>query len=289
MTSSSLSAWKTSSELVLPNSDNWLVKIRAAEDTEAQLIELKNAKDEMATMAAETVQLREWKSSREEQFAELNAKLESIQAHSLQSPLKTTPSKRETNASVSTNVLEDLNVRISEKVELNSKLRKEVDALAQERTELEDKVTQLREEMAEMEKNEDLQSQCSPLRERANGRFASILSPISPMSGYDSPDTSTNSDDVEAVLEQEQAELTYVKPSSNKCVLTWSIPFCSRRKRCKTRIYQKRHACVRASFRCLLKWGTFELDRTSLFEKLIDVMSINLEHSSKITRRSRIG
>ena len=100
------------------------VKIRAAEDTEAQLIELKNAKDEMATMAAETVQLREWKSSREDQFAELNAKLESIQAHSLQSPLKTTPSKRETNASVSTNVLEDLNVRISEKVELNSKLRK---------------------------------------------------------------------------------------------------------------------------------------------------------------------
>ena len=263
------------------------VKIRAAEDTEAQLIELKNAKDEMATMAAETVQLREWKSSREEQFAELNAKLESIQAHSLQSPLKTTPSKRETNASVSTNVLEDLNVRISEKVELNSKLRKEVDALAQERTELEDKVTQLREEMTEMEKeNEDLRSQCSPLQERTNGRFASILSPISPMSGYDSPDTpgTPNSDDVEAVLEREQAELDArkAKLEQMRSHMEYSVLLSFVENDAQDAGFTENGTPVLACiiFRCLLKWGTFELDRTSLFEKLIDVMSINLEHSS---------
>jgi myosin-5 len=264
------------------------VKIRAAEDTEAQLIELKNAKDEMATMAAETVQLREWKSSREEQFAELNAKLESIQAHSLQSPLKTTPSKRETNASVSTNVLEDLNVRISEKVELNSKLRKEVDALAQERTELEDKVTQLREEMTEMEKeNEDLRSQCSPLQERTNGRFASILSPISPMSGYDSPDTpgTPNSDDVEAVLEREQAELDArkAKLEQMRSHMEYSVLLSFVENDAQDAGFTENGTPVLACiiFRCLLKWGTFELDRTSLFEKLIDVMSINLEHSSE--------
>ena len=250
------------------------VKIRAAEDTEAQLIELKNAKDEMATMAAETVQLREWKSSREEQFAELNAKLESIQAHSLQSPLKTTPSKRETNASVSTgNVLEDLNVRISEKVELNSKLKKEVDALAQERTELEDKVTQLSEEMAEMEKeNEDLRSQCSPLQERTNGRFASILSPISPMSGYDSPDTpgTPNSDDVEAVLEREQGasgaapgngELEQMRSHMEYSVLLSFVENDAQ----DAGFSRKRHACARVHhFSMLTQVGHVRARRTSL-------------------------
>ena len=148
-----------------------------------------------------------------------------------------------------------------------------------------------------MEKeNEDLRSQCSPLQERTNGRFASILSPISPMSGYDSPDTpgTPNSDDVEAVLEREQASFTALRKAKLEQMrshMEYSVLLSFVENDAQDAGFTENGTPVLACiiFRCLLKWGTFELDRTSLLKSSLMSCPSTWSTRPKITRRSRIG
>lgn len=269
-----------------------IVESRVSEVTSQKDGEINVLRQSLVERDAKLAELQEWKATREAQFAELNSKLEAIHLDSLASPAKHSIATGEaTIASASSSALGDLNTRISEKIELNSKLRQENDSLQQERTDLERVVNQLRTEMSEMEKeNATMKSQCSPSPVRTGGRFASILSPMSPMDGLDtleSPRTpeTPNSEDVEAALEREQAELDArkLKLEQVRSHMEYAVLLNFIEKDARDAGFMENGTPVLACiiFRCLLKWGTFELDRTSLFDKIMDAINISLEDAGE--------
>ena len=257
---------------------------------DGEISDLKRALQELQVNSQiELSQLREWKESREAQFLELNSKLEAINNDSMKSPLKKKVESEMASvpsSGMSTRVLEELNSRISEKVELNSRLRSEVDLLKQEKNDLERMVKQMREEMSEIEKeNEHMKSQyTSPASTRRGSRLAgSVLSPMSRMDGLETPTTpeTPNNDDMEAALEREQAELNARKAKLEqvKSHMEYSILLGFIEKNASEAGFTENGTPVLACiiFRCFLKWGSFELDRTSLFEKMMESLNNSVE------------
>lgn len=248
------------------------LKLKAKEDLSAQLDELRAEKD--AEIARLKDELQSLKSESESKIAKLTEQLENAKAGSSSASI----------ASASSSALEDLNTRISEKVELNSKLQKECDELTQQRRELEETIQNLREEMGK--ENSITRSQfTSPTSVKTGGRFTDVLSPVSPMAELTTPGTPGTPDsiEVEEALEREQAELDARKAKLEQVR--------SHIEHSHLLSYIETHAlepgftpngtpvlaCI--IFRCLLKWKTFELERTSLFDKVIDVMSFSLDNA----------
>jgi len=199
---------------------------------------------------------------------------------------------RDAIAAESSAALEELNRRIDEEIAQSSKLQSANESLSQERDELARAVEESRmrgvivckENSSECEEGS---SYVTPTKPSAAGRFSSILSPVmSPAMDLNSPGTpaTPNSDDAGAVLEREQAELDARKAKLEqiRSYHDYSLIL----------TFIEQHALPEAGFmesgtpvlacivfRCLLKWGTFEAERTSLFDKIIESMNVRVDRS----------
>lgn len=240
-----------------------------------EIIELNRSMQELQTAnRVEIQELRQWKEKAASLFAELNAKLG--------------VSSDDVSNELSLVALQELVVKINEKMQLSSKLEEEVRALTHARDDLDKMVTQMRDDIRDMEKeNENLKSSfTSPSMDRRSARFG-VLSPMSPMESLDtprSPDT-PHSDDVVASLEREQAELDARKAKLEqvRSHLEYSILLGFIEKNAADAGFTENGTPVLACviFRCLIKWGTFELDRTTLFDKIMDAISLNIDRAGE--------
>ena len=201
--------------------------------------------------------------------------------------------ERDTVATESAIALETLNSRIDEELAFNAKLQTEIECLSRER----DALTQALEEARlhggiigkenESERERGMSSYSTPTKTPTTSRFTGILSPLmSPSTELNTPETplTPNDDDAAAALEREQAELDarkakleQMRSHNDYSVLLTFIEHHALRDAGFMENGTPVLACI--IFRCLLKWGTFEAERTSLFDKINDSMNLSLERA----------
>lgn len=139
----------------------------------------------------------------------------------------------------------------------------------------------------EIEREDGMSSYSTPTKTPTTSRLAGILSPlVSPSTEINTPETplTPNGDDAAAALEREQAELDarkakleQMRSHNDYSVLLTFIEDHALRDAGFMENGTPVLACI--IFRCLLKWGTFEAERTSLFDKINESMNASLERA----------